>query len=445
MMPKISILITLLFSTMVYGDTPSCSEYFTYSVDPKTRVMSGQITIPPPAVNDEFYLKVALKTNVHLTDGSFHLELVRSIKDSIEAIQHGRSLLYRVNFPSEDNFPIVSEIWFNNQQYCLNSEASGNWKHTIELGHIVYPPKEESNLQNFQPWHRNASSYRVYDPTYYYLNDSQPTIDAPSDKTAHNEEHISSNSTINNECGVTSYYTDSTNNLVPNCENSLPGQWPWVVAIYVLKSERTSEFRCSGSILTTKHIITVEPCLKLKRYANNTIQIPDNMYAAFGQFNSRQWHGMGNFNRKVTNFRTTGTNYIYNNKIEHYLAILTVETPVEYSPFIKPICLWYRSDDFADVVHWTGYVVGYDRNVSQTQNIIEEPRMSRVTVLDKEHCLADNPNATSKNRFCVELENVGQSCYADSGSGVVFYAPGRYMLRGIVLEEVTTATYICHD
>ncbi|XP_011867328.1 PREDICTED: serine protease gd-like [Vollenhovia emeryi] len=444
---KISILITLLFSPMVYGDTPPCSEYFTYSVDPTTNNISGHIAISPPAVNDEFYLMVFLEAN--LTDGSFRLVLVRSIQDSIQAIQQGRPLLYRVNFPTEENFPIVSAIWFNNQKYCIGSEASGNRTHIIELGHIVFPPTEESNLQNFQPWHRNSSSYSTYYKTSSDFYNHQPTTAAPSDKTVHNEERISSNSTINNECGVTSYYTDSTNKLLPDCDSTLPGQWPWVVAIYVLKSEQTSEFRCSGSVLTTKHIITVEPCLKLRRYGPNTVQVLNDMYAAFGQYNLRQWHETGTLNRKIKDYTYTsifrGIPSTYRDK--YYLGILTVETPVEYSPFIKPICLWDRADDFEDISFRTGYVVGFDTNVSENQTTrLEELRMARVMILDKEYCSADNQTDTSIDKFCVQLQNVGQSCYADSGSGLVLNVGGRYLLRGVVLRQMTsTSVYVTVD
>ncbi|XP_071564068.1 uncharacterized protein [Temnothorax nylanderi] len=58
----------------------------------------------------------------------------------------------------------------------------------------------------------------------------------------------------NDECGITSYYTDSTNNLIANGEYALPGQWPWVVA---LNLDNQFGFQCAGSILTNRHILTV--------------------------------------------------------------------------------------------------------------------------------------------------------------------------------------------
>jgi len=44
---------------MVHCATP-CSEYFTYRIRPETTGILGQIEIPSPPENDEFYLRVAL-------------------------------------------------------------------------------------------------------------------------------------------------------------------------------------------------------------------------------------------------------------------------------------------------------------------------------------------------------------------------------------------------
>jgi len=56
----------------------------------------------------------------------------------------------------------------------------------------------------------------------------------------------------NNECGIS--YIDRKNLLISNGLETMPGHWPWLVALFVMR--QYYEFKCAGSILTTKHIIT---------------------------------------------------------------------------------------------------------------------------------------------------------------------------------------------
>lgn len=128
--------------------------------------------------------------------------------------------------------------------------ATGSITVGLLLGHIVYSPDEESSSPSSRSsnlFHRNASFYGIINPSIDYLNiltRSKPTVPSP--------DQIS-----NNECGVTSYYTDNINSQIANGEETLPGQWPWLVALFILiPDELVNRFQCSGSILTTKHIIT---------------------------------------------------------------------------------------------------------------------------------------------------------------------------------------------
>jgi len=71
------------------------------------------------------------------------------------------------------------------------------------------------------------------------------------------------NENANNECGTTSYYTDDTNRLISSGEETLPGQWPWVVAVTILmQNESMKKFICGGNLLTSKHVITSKKDLK---------------------------------------------------------------------------------------------------------------------------------------------------------------------------------------
>lgn len=71
------------------------------------------------------------------------------------------------------------------------------------------------------------------------------------------DTNINNTNNNNDDCGITLYYSDGTNSVMPTGEKTFPGQWPWIVAFYLLIiDERVNEFQCSGTLLTTKHIIT---------------------------------------------------------------------------------------------------------------------------------------------------------------------------------------------
>lgn len=47
------------------------------------------------------------------------LELAQSKEDSVRAVQQGRPLLYYIHFPLSRPIPLLTGIWFNDQQYCM--------------------------------------------------------------------------------------------------------------------------------------------------------------------------------------------------------------------------------------------------------------------------------------------------------------------------------------
>jgi len=52
------------------------------------------------------------------------LDMVQSISEIANTIQQGKPLLYNVHFPKgQKNIPILTKIWFNDQQICANSES----------------------------------------------------------------------------------------------------------------------------------------------------------------------------------------------------------------------------------------------------------------------------------------------------------------------------------
>ncbi|XP_011858546.1 PREDICTED: serine protease gd-like [Vollenhovia emeryi] len=423
-MAKICILFAFLshlLCTMVHGAT-LCSEYFTHTFDPETGKIYGRIEIVSPPENDEFYLKVALNATAESLNGVFRIELARPIKDTVQVIRQGRSLVYHINFPSDPKLPTLSAIWFNNRQYCVGpAGASGSIIANIEVGHIVYLPNEEPLPQDFQPWHRNSSGYRIDNP--YYNN--------------------------NAECGVTGYYTDRTNKLIPDGETSLPGQWPWVVAIFVIETggyRRTQKFRCGGSLLTNRHILTAGYCMKLHVTTSNETVPIDMLEVVLGRFNLNPLRGDRSANRKVASY-VIHPDYVHYLKADSDLAVVTLKNVVEFTPLIRPICLWSGSSKLEDVVSRTGYVVGWGKDKFNRRDL-DDQRMVRATIVSQEICLWTDSRfifMISDNTFCAGSQDGLGPCHGDGGNGLILLnnITGSYELRGIVSRALPSGNSLC--
>ncbi|XP_011858647.1 PREDICTED: serine protease gd-like isoform X2 [Vollenhovia emeryi] len=324
-------------------------------------------------------------------------------------------MLYH-NFPVTVNFPIVSAIWFNYQQYCHGpGGSSGSFVANIALGHMVYPPNKEPLSQDFQSWHRNTSRYRINNPVFY----------------------------SSTECGVANYDTEGKNKRLIFDETSSPGQWPWIVAVYhveIEELETTYSFKCGGFLFTNRHVLTAAHCLKMDLLSNDTID-PNRLQVAMGLLSWGKLHGDGTVNRNVTIYKIH-PNYEHNTHGDSDVAILTLSDLVEFNPFIKPICLWsgFNLINPVDLINRTGYIVGWGEDSTSFGSIVERQPVP-AKIVSQETCLkADRiyRNLISDNTFCAGLLDRQGPC--NSGSGLLFLntLTGRYELRGIVSRSLFT-------
>jgi len=150
--------------------------------------------------------------------------------------------------------------------------ASGNIRGNIELGHIMFA-NEEPFLHD--SWHDSLNlsqnvihyiyTYRINNPSRYRLNYPYPIYPIPtiiSERESSNNVYAqtfqfnNNNNINNNECGI-NIHTESHNTLnllISNGQKTFPGQWPWLVALFVKKNKY--EFQCAGTILTNRHVLT---------------------------------------------------------------------------------------------------------------------------------------------------------------------------------------------
>jgi len=257
-MAKICILSALLLQ-LVYtsqGQNSPCPDRFTYIKKPGSDETIGQIEIrDPPISNLEVHLKVDLKVATELPTSYIGVDLTKSREDAARDILEGRPLLYHIHFPVQNPLPTVHRIWLNHDEICSGPEISGNVT-IITLEHIfkiiIQPPQNQSNPppQNRpteqkppKPLQQAPRPTPQPVPRRVPRQASRSTPPAPIDKI---ENY--------NECGINKSHSGGPNLLIAHGNKTLPGQWPWLAAIFRVIYEY--EYLCGGTILTTKHVLT---------------------------------------------------------------------------------------------------------------------------------------------------------------------------------------------
>ncbi|XP_043787267.1 serine protease gd-like isoform X1 [Apis laboriosa] len=432
---KVALLLHILQLIAEAADQSPCPKYFRYISDSIRDEIIGFVEIRSPPKGIPLTLTVKLSIAVALPSKYVgKLELAQPKEQSIKEVMQGRPLYYKIHFPLPWPIPILNGLWFNNEHICSGPRASGPIVTSIVLNHTLYPPSLELNfdsnipinfpqpLPNF-PSIQNKPSM-VYQPTVTPQPSPVPII----------------NNQNNVECGRSS--NNKFNLLVAGGMNASPGQWPWLVAIFVVK--KNFEFQCAGTLVTNKHIITAAHCLLI-----DSINLPPNtLIVSLGRYHLREWFEKGSVNREIAAYQLH-PNYDKKGNADADLAVLNLREKVEYNDVIRPICLWTGPALLASVVGKSGYVVGWGRDEHGNRHL-QEPRQIKAPIVRQEDCHWSNSDFvlfTSNRTFCAGLRNGSGPCNGDSGSGFVMYdaKTDRYYLRGIVSRSLLNRTTMSCD
>ncbi|XP_046834543.1 serine protease gd-like [Vespa crabro] len=444
-----------------------CPEYFRYIRNNNFEDM-GQVEIPWPPKNMALHLKIELTVATSLPSKYVgRLELAQSKEESVRAVQQGRSLFYLVHFPISQPLPILTNIWFNEQLYCSGPRALGRIVTSIVLEHTLFPPRiltispnqgnnldTQPNFNDFIPFNQILSPSLIQEtpsplPSPLPLPQPPPSLPPPRPSPQPSSqpspqlypipnkmlsENKSLNDNGNDNCGRVNIPDNNINPLIAKGLETSPGQWPWLVAIFVVKIQ--FEFHCTGTLVTNKHIVTVAHCTRL----DDVILPASTMLVSLGRYRLRDWREEGSVNREVKEYKLH-PDYkgdIKDPTADADLAVITLWEPVEFSDFIKPICLWSGSNDLRDIVGSKGYVIGWGQD--EFGKYLTNPHMAIVPIVSQEDCLWSNAGFvafTSNRTFCAGSRNGIGPCNGDSGSGLVIRkTDGRYQLRGVVSRSI---------
>ncbi|XP_065201385.1 putative uncharacterized protein DDB_G0282133 isoform X2 [Planococcus citri] len=240
--------------------------------------------------------------------------------------------------------------------------------------------------------------------------------------------NIGNEATVSGEvaCGTVSI----ANPLITLAQNSEYGQWPWHVALFMRDEVNPSKssYICGGSLVSKNRVITAAHCVSL---SGNRIVNPNSLTAYMGKYNI-------NTDESTSQKRTVSAlkvNPEYNKANFHNdIAILSLKDDVEFTNYVRPICLWEATDGVQDVVGQNGIVVGWGYNEYQQLN--QELKQATMPIVSTEKCARSDPQFFSEyvsdNAFCAGSLNGTGPCKGDSGGGLVLKRNNSWYLRGIV-------------
>lgn len=113
------------------------------------------------------------------------------------------------------------------------------------------------------------------------------------------------------------------------------------------------------------------------------------------------------------------------------IAIIVLESKVENSASISPICLWDLTSE-QEVPH--GHVVGWGKSEFEEAHEIR-PREIELKIKSNDECFTVSPQfepISSNDTYCAGRDSYSGPCKGDSGSGMFVQHCQRWFLRGIV-------------
>ena len=183
----------------------------------------------------------------------------------------------------------------------------------------------------------------------------------------------------------------------------------------------------------TKLIVTAAHCVQGK--FDNYLLKPEEAFFHLGKHNLNALTGDFVVTSGVSQF-FVHPYWNWNSKqYDGDIAIAVLIRTIFFNSFVRPICLWTRSNSFQDLVGRKGKVAGWGKT-DPLSEAAETPQYGEITVVDTVTCLRSNAGfneITSDRTFCAGDRAAGKGpCNGDSGGAFSVENGNKNYLRGIV-------------
>ncbi|KXJ81805.1 hypothetical protein RP20_CCG017951 [Aedes albopictus] len=229
--------------------------------------------------------------------------------------------------------------------------------------------------------------------------------------------------------------------LIVKGTETVPGEWPWHVAVYhVSDGGRTRKYTCGGTLIQRNIVLTTASCA---RYG---VDKPEGaILVELGQHNLQESFAQA---RQIPVSQAVVHESYEEGENKFDIGILKLKTLANYSDYIQPACMPTSvqkietfEDSLGTIVGWGFYEAG---KLSDTLQSAQVPVIPILT------CLQSNRDFFSRNinhgMYCAGLQNGTAPCFGDAGGGMFFRSGQSWFLRGIIsfTSRVYTETAGCN-
>lgn len=232
------------------------------------------------------------------------------------------------------------------------------------------------------------------------------------------------------------------------------GQWPFLAALYHADK---SNFFCGSTVISAKHVLTGEFSV-LSRHGKNYCELlpashcvqpkgvskklqPDDVIVLLGRYNLDLKVERGAVQRSVDDIRVHPDWNAFEGKFDADIAILVLNEIIEFTSFIRPVCLpsdFEEISDFGLVVGW-----GISENAEPNKHVAILRQASTQSVNDS-YCYTKSPEIatfSSTRTFCGsdESKSDGSPNNGDSGGGFLVLSGSHWVQKGIISSSLSNA------